>query len=106
MIALTYIRAASQNLRIGPLQNAVKQRAMRVLKQKKMFEQQRDQLMQTSFNMEQTHFMTQNMQDTITTVSACIFNLCLFTVTRMRWVTANILSIVHTCGLYLCVQHR
>lgn len=49
-------------------QNTVKQRAMRVLKQKKMFEQQRDQLTQTSFNIEQTHFMTQNMQDTITTV--------------------------------------
>jgi hypothetical protein len=40
----------------------------RCLKQKKMYEQQREQLMGQAFNMQQTEFITQNMQDTITTV--------------------------------------
>jgi len=43
---------------------------MRVLKQKRVYEGQRDQMMNQSFNMEQAHFATQTMQDTITTVSA------------------------------------
>jgi hypothetical protein len=34
-----------------------------------MYEQQRDQMTQTAFNVEQTHFMTQSMADTIVTVS-------------------------------------
>lgn len=41
---------------------------MRLLKQKKMYETQKDQLMQQSMNLEQTHFMAQSMQDTIATV--------------------------------------
>eukprot|EP01113_Clastostelium_recurvatum_P047123 TRINITY_DN834_c0_g1_i1.p1 TRINITY_DN834_c0_g1~~TRINITY_DN834_c0_g1_i1.p1 ORF type:complete len:234 (-),score=77.99 TRINITY_DN834_c0_g1_i1:77-721(-) len=57
-------------VRPGPAQTGIKQKAMRVLKQKKMYEGQRDQLMGQVSNMEQTHFMTQNMQDTITTVAA------------------------------------
>ena len=57
-------------MRPGPGQNTVKQRAMRVLKQKKMYEQQMDQLMQQSFNMEQQQMTTQSMQDTVTTVNA------------------------------------
>ncbi|ORY47105.1 hypothetical protein LY90DRAFT_415426 [Neocallimastix californiae] len=57
-------------MRDGPAKNSVKQKAMRVLKQKKMYEQQRDQLMQQSFNMEQTSFATENLRNTVTTVNA------------------------------------
>lgn len=35
-----------------------------------MYEGQRDQLMQQSFNMEQTNFVTENLKNTITTVEA------------------------------------
>eukprot|EP00123_Amoebidium_parasiticum_P019442 comp25587_c0_seq1/m.47008 comp25587_c0_seq1/g.47008 ORF comp25587_c0_seq1/g.47008 comp25587_c0_seq1/m.47008 type:complete len:219 (-) comp25587_c0_seq1:74-730(-) len=57
-------------MRDGPGKNAIKQRAMRVLKQKKMYEGQRDQLSQQAFNMEQAHFATQSMKDATTTVAA------------------------------------
>jgi hypothetical protein len=36
----------------------------RILKQKKMYENQRDQLSQQSFNMEQSNFAIQGMKDT------------------------------------------
>jgi len=54
----------------SPAQNVLKQKAMRVLKQKKMYEAQRDQMMGQSFNMEQAYFTTQTIQDTIQTVQA------------------------------------
>merc|ERR1712000_718751 len=54
----------------GSSHNIVKQRAMKVLKQKKMYEQQRDTMMQQSFNMEQQQFGLETMKDTITTVEA------------------------------------
>eukprot|EP01136_Pigoraptor_vietnamica_P039079 Opistho-1_new@109255 len=57
-------------MREGPGKNALKQRALRVLKQKRMYENQRDQLMQQSFNMEQANFATQTLKDTVTTVDA------------------------------------
>ena len=40
----------------------------RVLKRKKMYEQQRDQLSQQAFNIEQTSFTIENLKDTQTTV--------------------------------------
>lgn len=46
------------------------QKAMRVLKQKKMYEQQRDNLMAQSFNMEQANMATQMLKDTKVTVDA------------------------------------
>ena len=51
-------------------QNSVKQRALRIVKQKRMYEGQRDQLMQQSFNMEQANFTTQTLKDTAVTVDA------------------------------------
>ena len=57
-------------MRDGPAKQAVKQKALRILQQKKMYEGQRDQLMQQSFNMEQTNFVTENLRNTITTVEA------------------------------------
>jgi len=53
----------------GPY-NLLKQKALRVLKQKKMYEGQRDQMMNQSFNMEQANFAQQSMKDTVVTVSA------------------------------------
>nr|ACM09271.1 Charged multivesicular body protein 5 [Salmo salar] len=48
----------------------VKQKAMRVLKQKRMYEGQRDNLTQQSFNMEQANYTIQTLKDTKTTVDA------------------------------------
>ncbi|GAM21457.1 hypothetical protein SAMD00019534_046320 [Acytostelium subglobosum LB1] len=67
---LSVYRQQLKNTRPGPAQNGIKAKAMRVLKQKKMYEAQRNQLSQQSFNMEQTKFATQSMQDTIITVGA------------------------------------
>jgi len=39
-----------------------------VLQQKRLYEGQRDQLMQQSFNMEQTTFVTENLKNTLLTV--------------------------------------
>lgn len=41
-----------------------------MLQQKKMYEGQRDMMMQQSFNMEQAQFTTENLKNTITTVEA------------------------------------
>ncbi|MCP9264804.1 Charged multivesicular body protein 5 [Dirofilaria immitis] len=57
-------------MREGPGKNQLKQKALRILKQKRMYENQRDQLSQQSFNMEQSNFTIQGMKDTQTTVMA------------------------------------
>ncbi|XP_076061811.1 vacuolar protein sorting 60 isoform X2 [Oratosquilla oratoria] len=59
-----------KKMREGPAKNAIKQKALRVLKQKKMYEQQSDNLRQQSFNMEQANYTTQTLKDTKTTVTA------------------------------------
>lgn len=59
-----------KKMREGPAKNAVKQKALNILKQRKMYENQRGNLMQQSFNMEQTNFSTQMLKDTQTTVAA------------------------------------
>ena len=58
-------------------QNMVKQRALRVLKQKKTYEQQMMNLQNQSFNMEQANYAVQTIQDTKTTVSMCLPSLFL-----------------------------
>merc|ERR1712137_1278114 len=67
---LRTIREQMKRVRPGPAQNNLKQRAMRILKQKKMYEQQRDALMGTMFNMEQASFTTESMNDTVVMVNA------------------------------------
>ncbi|XP_034069965.1 charged multivesicular body protein 5 isoform X1 [Gymnodraco acuticeps] len=62
-----------KKMRDGPSKNMVKQKALRVLKQKRMYEGQRDNLMQQSFNMEQTNYSIQTLKDTKTTVREFIF---------------------------------
>jgi len=61
-------REQLKKARPGPAQEALKRRAMTVLKQKKMFEQQRDTLYNQQFNMEQTRFTVESIQDTVSTV--------------------------------------
>lgn len=87
---LVKYRDQMKKMRDGPGKNAVKQKALRyvfnfcriilifilyfifssILKQKKMYENQRDQLSTQSFNMEQSNFAIQGMKDTQTTVAA------------------------------------
>lgn len=57
-------------MREGPAKNSVKQRAMRVLKQKKQYETQVEGLRNQSFNMEQANYATQTLKDTQSTVVA------------------------------------
>ncbi|ORX69761.1 hypothetical protein DL89DRAFT_216991, partial [Linderina pennispora] len=67
---LARYRDQMQKMRDGPGKNSVKQRALRVLQQKKMYESQRDQLMQQSFNMESAVFATENVKNTLSTMQA------------------------------------
>ncbi|EAU84663.1 HSPC177 [Coprinopsis cinerea okayama7 len=57
-------------LRNGPGKSAIQQRALRTLKQKKMYEAQIAQLTQQSFNMESAALTTENLRNTMATVSA------------------------------------
>lgn len=59
-----------KKMREGPAKQAVKQKALRVLKQKKVYEQQRDMLYNQSFNIEQQNMAIQSMKDTHITVQA------------------------------------
>jgi charged multivesicular body protein 5 len=63
-------REAIQRCRPGPAQDAAKRRALNVLKQKRLYENQRDQLYNQQFNVEQTSFMMENVQDSVQTVQA------------------------------------
>ncbi|MBN3307459.1 CHMP5 protein, partial [Amia calva] len=76
-VELVKYKDQMKKMRDGPskdvvffFQNMVKQKAMRVLKQKRMYESQRDNLMQQSFNMEQANYTIQSLKDTKTTVDA------------------------------------
>ncbi|CAG8434870.1 12892_t:CDS:2 [Ambispora gerdemannii] len=59
-----------KKMKEGPGKNAIKAKALRVLKQRKLYEGQRDQLQQQSFNMEQANFTTENLRNVISTVDA------------------------------------
>ena len=59
-----------KKMREGPAKQAVKQKALRVLKQKKVYEGQREMLSNQSFNIEQQNMAIQSMRDTKTTVQA------------------------------------
>lgn len=67
---LSKYRDQMKKMRDGPSKNMVKQKALRVLKQKRAYEQQRDNLMQQSFNLEQTNYGIQSVKDTKTVVDA------------------------------------
>ena len=57
-------------MRDGPAKNAVKQKALRLLKQKKQYESQAENMRNQSFNMEQTLMAIQTLKDTKTTMDA------------------------------------
>ncbi|XP_049334290.1 charged multivesicular body protein 5-like [Astyanax mexicanus] len=59
-----------ERLQDGPSKNLVQQKAMRVLRQKVMYEEQREQLMEQSFNMGRARDSIQALKDTKTTVEA------------------------------------
>ncbi|CAH8548610.1 unnamed protein product [Heterobilharzia americana] len=59
-----------QKMREGPAKNNIKMKALRILKQKKVYEHQKEQLSNQSFNIEQTNFAIQTVRDTKTTVDA------------------------------------
>ncbi|CAH1446375.1 unnamed protein product [Lactuca virosa] len=56
--------------RPGPTQEAVKARAMRILKQKRMYEGQRDMLYNQTFNLDQVAFASEGIKDAQQTMSA------------------------------------
>lgn len=57
-------------MRDGPGKSAIKQKALKVLQQRKMYESQRDQLQSQSWNMEQAGMMQDNLKNTMATVDA------------------------------------
>ncbi|KAK1574939.1 hypothetical protein Q3G72_001186 [Acer saccharum] len=56
--------------RPGPAQEAVKARAMRILKQKRMYEGQRDMLYNQTFNLDQVAFASEGIKDAQQTMTA------------------------------------
>ena len=52
------------------VQNAIQERALRTLKQKRMYEAQLAQLTQQTFNMESAALATENLRNTMATVDA------------------------------------
>jgi len=57
-------------LRNGPGKDAIQQRALRTLKQKRMYEAQLAQLSQQTFNMESAAITTDNLRNTMATLDA------------------------------------
>ncbi|VDP54111.1 unnamed protein product [Heligmosomoides polygyrus] len=60
---LVKLRDQMAKMREGPTKNMLKQKALRVLKQKRMYENQKGQLDQQAFNMDQSNFALQGMKD-------------------------------------------
>jgi charged multivesicular body protein 5 len=67
---LTTYQQRLANMRDGPGKNAIQQKAIKVLQQRKMYEAQKDQLQQQSWNMEQAGMMQDNLKNTMATVDA------------------------------------
>lgn len=59
-----------KRMKPGAAKKSVMGRAMKVLKQKKMYEKQRDGLYQQQFNVDQTRLAQENLKDVGTTVAA------------------------------------
>ncbi|MCJ1299493.1 hypothetical protein MMC08_002285 [Hypocenomyce scalaris] len=67
---LTTYQQRMSKMRDGPGKTAIKQKALKILQRRKMYEGQRDQLQQQSWNMEQASMMTDNLKNVMTTVDA------------------------------------
>ncbi|PRQ56089.1 putative Snf7 family protein [Rosa chinensis] len=62
-VELNRYKEQIKKTRPGPAQEAVKSRAMRVLKQKRMYEGQRDMLYNQTFNLDQVAFASEGIKD-------------------------------------------
>ena len=58
---LMKLKNQMKTMRNGPAKNNVKQKALRILKQKRMYENQRENIAQQSFNMDQVRFRLRNI---------------------------------------------
>eukprot|EP01018_Ginkgo_biloba_P033569 Gb_31938 [translate_table: standard] len=67
---LTRYREQIKKTRPGPAQEALKARAMRILKQKRMYEGQRDMLYNQTFNLDQVSFAAEGIKDAQQTMAA------------------------------------
>lgn len=67
---LTTYQQRLSHMRDGPGKTALKQKAIKVLQQRKQYEAQKDQLQQQSWNMEQAGMMQDNLKNTMATVDA------------------------------------
>jgi len=65
----TYQQRMSK-MRDGPGKTALKQKALKVLQRRKMYESQKDQLEQQSWNMQQAGMMQDNLKNVMVTVDA------------------------------------
>lgn len=65
----TYQQKLSK-MRDGPGKSTIKQRAIKLLRQRKQLETQRDQLMSQSWNISQAQMTTENLKNTMITVDA------------------------------------
>ena len=63
-------REIIKKARPGPARDAAKRRALQVLKQKRLYENQREQLYNQQFNLEQVGFATQTAKETVVQVEA------------------------------------
>jgi len=59
-----------KKMKPGPAKQTVQKRALTILKQKKMYESQKEKTMQQQFNMEQIMFAQDGLKETADTVSA------------------------------------
>ncbi|KAF4354068.1 hypothetical protein F8388_002468 [Cannabis sativa] len=69
-VELSKYKEQIKKTRPGPAQEAVKARAMRVLKQKRMYEGQRDMMYNQTFNLDQVAFAAEGIKDAQQTMSA------------------------------------
>ncbi|XP_058770159.1 vacuolar protein sorting-associated protein 60.2-like [Vicia villosa] len=69
-VELSRYKEQIKKTRPGPTLEAIKSRAMRVLKQKRMYEGQRDMLYNQTFNLDQVQFAAEGIKDAQQTMSA------------------------------------
>lgn len=67
---LSSIQSKLRNMREGPAKSTLKQKAMKLLRQRKQIESQKDQLESQSWNMTQASMTTDNLQNTMVTINA------------------------------------
>lgn len=65
---LATYQAKLSKMREGPAKSSVKQRAIKLLRQRNQLETQRDQLMSQSWNISQAQMTTENLKNTMITV--------------------------------------